>query len=101
MIDFDGKTSFSSIVALNMNRTSSWKVLTNPAVGSIRLQNLNPTNGKYNFRLLDATGREVVNQSLVPQNGMVEVETTSLKSGLYWIQISDGFSSSMLRVFIQ
>ena len=60
--DFDGATSYSNIVSVNLSNQVDLAVFPNPTVGLFTVNQADATAGSYELQLIDAAGRMVRSQ---------------------------------------
>jgi len=86
LIDLDGKSSFSKVVALKFTGNTSFEVLANPAKDVLNIQ-LNMPTGAVKVQMIDATGRLVKALVLNATGSTVStsIDISTLQKGLYYI----------------
>lgn len=98
--DYDGEYAYSDIIAIettdNENLTLN-EIRQNP--GSIEI--FYSSEGKsISTRLVDLRGR-VVAEKETPNEGMLNVEKSTLDKGVYILHISDGYDKKVEKVFVK
>ncbi len=94
VIDQSGKSKYSSIVKVNINRKlSGISVFPNPVIGNqLSIELKNKSAGKYYLKLFNLTGQILLN-AIISHNGGSATETinlpTSLNAGAYHVQLID------------
>jgi hypothetical protein len=75
----------------------------NPASDFIRVPVLDASERNMDVELLDMTGRSVINKSFeTPENqGFVEVNISSLQTGLYLVKAKQGFKENVQKMIKQ
>ncbi|MDX5423329.1 MAG: T9SS type A sorting domain-containing protein [Hymenobacteraceae bacterium] len=99
-VDFDGKEAFSKVVALEFSRqtgaagASLAKVY--PTLASDKVSISLASAGRVTINVLDATGKAVAEMAGVTDREL-ELPVQSLKSGVYFVSVTDGQSRETLR----
>lgn len=83
-VDFNGAYSYSSIIAINTNELSNYTIFPNPANGHVTITH--PDN--YSCSLVSILGNKITTTSTT-LNGSTRIQTGSIKSGIYFIQVVD------------
>ncbi len=85
-VDFDGSTSFSEIVSVEVNHSeNSISLYPNPSSGDLISLSLPNQENSYNYSVLDYSGRQVLSGILTAGNN--EIHLANLKNGNYVIQL--------------
>jgi hypothetical protein len=91
IIDKDGKAAYSSIVRLSINNsTADISIYPNPVKNSTSIIFTSNITGKALMKIIDKTGRVLVNDKLSVQKGINAVKlpgTENLKPGNYILQV--------------
>ena len=91
-VDYDGKISYSNIVAVTDNefQSSSFFVL-NPVRNAITVFNKTGQEGLYNYRLFNASGQLIVNGEIkMSVNGGAMLPLPALTAaGVYTLELSN------------
>ena len=91
-VDYDGKISYSNIVAVTDNefQSSSFFVL-NPVRNAITVFNKTGQEGLYNYKLFNASGQLIVNGEIkMPVNGGAMLPLPALTAaGVYTLELSN------------
>lgn len=82
--------TFAGVHTLNHNNTNSYTVYPNPAKDFIYIQNSNFTATlTTHITIYDAQGRLIKNETLFPKQSNIKIDVSNLKTGVYWLQISE------------
>lgn len=75
------------------------KIYPNPAINNTIISLENNTSSSSELKVLDMTGKVIQN---IQVNGdqSIEINTSNLESGIYFIQLSDGMNSRMEKLVI-
>lgn len=87
MIDVDGKFNYSNIIKFNIPVNTTFSLYPNPANDYTKLKLNTATNGDVHFRILDATGKLVLENNKHPENAEIFISTKKLPGGMYVIMI--------------
>ncbi len=96
-VDFDGKESYSSITAVNVNADFSLSMFPNPSNGNNVIVKLN-SDETTNFEIIvtDISGREVY--SSVNNNGSVTIPTSEFQKGIFFVKAVSGENISLNKI---
>ena len=89
-VDIDTKETLSDIVAVNCKNTDETvSIYPNPASETLTYQFYQNSEEDLEIRIIDVTGREVLNQTMTAQRGFNTATTSieSLSSGVYYLQV--------------
>jgi hypothetical protein len=88
--DFDGKFSYSHIVAVKFSELNELKVSPNPTEHDVNLSFFSPGSNHYTFKIFDDKGSLVKSESYITAEGMntLTVDLSRLNRGLYFIFLS-------------
>ena len=94
-----GRGSENSLVKVgsldaSVSFEDDFRLYPNPTKGNLLNVEL-PEGGKFNFRIMSALGRTIIEGS---SEGLINIE--SLNSGVYFIEVNDG-NESMVKKFIR
>lgn len=91
--DFDGTTTTSKIIALRRHTSANFQisVAPNPSKGVFNLDIMTATTGVLNVRVNDASGKEVMNETVDVFGDRLKhaIDLTGFMSGLYDLQLED------------
>jgi hypothetical protein len=90
LVDADGKFSYSKVIVFNLNTTqSNFIVYPNPVTTELFVSLSAGKKQNLTIKILDASGRTILNQQKEIQNGnnVFPVNTSKLKGGSYLLQI--------------
>jgi hypothetical protein len=90
MVERDGKFSYSDIIAVQKSQVSTLIVAENPFDASIKISFNSSRAQNVNIRLYDATGRQIINKSVVSTQGMNYIKLANLKQlakGTYLLEL--------------
>src|ERR1700749_251289 len=82
MIDKDARTSYSKVIALHCDGKSLIQIWPNPVTDQLFINGL---AGKNDVRIIDATGRLVLQEKTTAANYQTNVER--LIQGIYFVQV--------------
>ncbi len=104
-MSFDGKSTFSHIIKVNLNKTDkAFSVYPNPAVASgfISLQCADLAKGVYSLKLLNAAGLQVSTSSFTHNGGAVNqsIQLPVVTAGMYSIQLNNEVSRVMGKIIM-
>ncbi len=96
--DFDGNGTYSSVCAVNLQRSSSGITLfPNPATNSILI--LFPVAGQYTVALLNSSGQPVMDP-VTAQGGNITLDVSHVAAGVYYVAIGQGNLKEVKEVLI-
>ncbi len=101
MIDINGSYTFSSVIALRGQSSSTISVSPNPFSNIINVEIPSQTGGHATLALLDGNGRSVLSKKLVLQSGTNVVAITvpaGTAPGLYVLRIEENNRVSFLKL---
>lgn len=103
-LDFDGKFSYSNIVAVKMGSTvkNDIQVYPNPVKDVLRLELSYTENQKGTITILDEFGRKVrsINDNFIKGSNVKSINLTQLNSGTYYVLITTD-TDKLVRRFIK
>ena len=90
MIDADGKSNNSNILAVKLNKNlSNALVYPNPTVGDLNIRLYEPLFTNSTLQILDVTGRMVKQQNVSANNINIRLDVQNLSVGRYFIKIAN------------
>jgi len=95
-VDFDGKYSFSNIIAIAGNSTKNITVYPNPSFGNITIRNIEPFQV---ISIINSSGQ--ILQQLVSTSENLNLNLGKWGNGIYYISIQGGNNVKTQRVIIQ
>jgi hypothetical protein len=95
--DYDGKFSYSKIVAVKNDGNVAIEIYPNPNQGSFRIS-VNSENKLYNIEITDLEGRLVYKGSGNPDNQVTEV--SGLSKGIYVVRVLDGSIVTLRKLVV-
>lgn len=104
-VDLDGKTGFSSIVKVNLDKNvKGFTLYPNPVInGYLSFQSANLVKGNYNVRVFNAGGQQVYSQRISHTGGAIN-QTIQLPAGtlpgMYTILVNGEEGNVMSKTFI-
>ena len=93
-VDKDGKSEYSKVVSINVERENIVPIFPNPTKGSIRIKTGGLT-GKVLIQVVDAAGNMVYNNTLT-SNPILYINLSQLPSGTYAIRVNDSVSKLVI-----
>jgi hypothetical protein len=75
------------------------KIYPNPAVNTTSISLENSSGNDSQLRVLDITGK-IIQELQVNGVANIEINTSNLESGIYFIQLSDGINSRIEKLVI-
>jgi Secretion system C-terminal sorting domain len=104
-IDFDGKSSYSSVIVLDYDGSTPLNVFLypNPTNGqNINLELINPSTEYLNIRILDMTGRISLQTTINAEEleSSISLKAEELKAGVYVVEVIQGTQRVTKRLVI-
>lgn len=100
MVDVDGKFKYSQVVMVSFGAAPADVRPTVLSAGEpVRVSPGGNATSAYDIRVFDAGGRMVQQKTGV--TGAVQLETTMLKKGIYFITVADGAQQNTFRIAVQ
>jgi PQQ-dependent dehydrogenase (s-GDH family) len=93
LTDMNGRTSYSSVIILNAGGAKSViSIRPNPFVSNVTVDINAPVAEKADWQLSDASGKTIMQHALTLSRGYNEmtINTSNLKTGIYYLKISSG-----------
>lgn len=81
--------------------TMFMRVFPNPAANCVFVEASKAQLGKVNLELFDLTGKAISGQIIFHSNSLAEINTTSISSGIYFIQLRSEQGISRQKLIIQ
>ena len=97
-IDYDGKFDYSETVYVRKEIGSEISIYPNPTNDHIIIQSNNSLIDDQQFLVYDAMGRQINISSSKEGEYAVRLNTSSLDSGIYFIQISSGNIKKIIKL---
>ena len=91
MVDIDGTYTYSGVVAISLPLiTGKVTVFPNPASREMKVTITSPADGKIRWKLIDNTGRVVIQNSteLRKGNNNISINIQKLSTGAYYLSVS-------------
>ncbi len=98
-VDLNGSAEYSPVVSVHLSGGKTLMVHNNPASDFITVQH-NDAFEERTVRLIDASGRTVLESVLPPGTTMKTFDVQTFYDGFYWLTVSDGRQSSSSVVVI-
>jgi hypothetical protein len=95
--DYDGKFSYSKIVAVKNEGDAAVEIYPNPNQGSFRIS-VSAENKLYNIEITDLEGRLVYKGSGNPDNQVTEV--SGLSKGIYVVRVLTGSTVALRKLVV-
>ena len=90
-VDFDGRTSLSPVVTLSLKANGATVMLRpNPASRSLVVSGTGLPGGRGLVRLLNSSGKTVLEQVLPALNGSFTINLPTVPSGIFYLQVFSG-----------
>ncbi len=86
----DGMVKYSKVIKVSGAVKGGFVIISNPVSGNIKLKQQNSYSGDryFNFTIYDLMGKNVISIGKLINNGVTELETSSLRRGAYILKIS-------------
>ena len=94
-VDHNGELKYYNTIYIENNKTSDYAMVhPNPAKDKLTISYNAKTITRVNVSLLDVSGREVKNETLMfdHENREASLNIETLQNGLYFIRIENGYS---------
>lgn len=103
--DIDGKSTYSSIVKVNLDKTTAgFVVYPNPVRnGSVSFQSAELAKGNYTVKVISVSGQQMMAQSFTHNGGAISQSVQlpqSVKTGIYTLLIENAGTKVMNKSFI-
>ena len=100
--DYDGTSTYSGIAAVTMNETDGLALYPNPATDKIYCSIPANKGSPVALRIIDVTGRTIFNtMATVPENGQIELPLSTIKKGVYILEMYDNYGTVLRKNFIK
>lgn len=104
-VDIDGKASYSSIVKVNLDKTTAgFTVYPNPVRnGSVSFQSADLAKGSYTVKVISVSGQQMMAQQFNHNGGAISQSVQlpqSVKTGIYTLLIENAGAKVMNKTFI-
>ncbi len=104
-IDFDGKSSYSSVIVLDYDGSTPLNVFLYPNptnAQNINLELINPSTEYLNIRILDMTGRISLQATISAEDleSNISLKAEELKAGVYVVEVMQGTQRVTKRLVI-
>jgi hypothetical protein len=93
--DFNGKTSYSNVIKVDIENTSNFSVSPNPSVSSFNVKFLNLSGGE--FTVMDVLGRVLLNRTIEAGTESIVIGSEFTK-GVYVLRLSGSNGVATQRV---
>lgn len=103
-VDFNEKDSYSEIVIINRSRSSGEiTIQPNPVTDNISYSFISNQTGEATVRILDMSGRTLLQQPkvLLEGNNTFEMDVQSLTKGIYMLQITEEAGNRQVQRFVK
>ena len=99
-MDFDGKESFSKVVAANLNKNGVWDIALepNPTTALLNIEVLGKANQTVNIEMYSIEGKLVMTKKITTDNSKTTLDLTPLSSGMYILKCYSGTSYFVKKV---
>jgi trimeric autotransporter adhesin len=85
--DLDGKYNYSEIRKVNFDKQYSYSIYPNPSTDFLKLSVDDPSGFSGSAQIINAEGRVLISKQLNVNNQLVQINISTLSSGLYFIRI--------------
>lgn len=95
----DNLVTNTTVGVHELENISNISLFPNPAKESVTINYASKTDNTLHIRLFDMTGKEIMQaeqQNSVGPN-MIQLETSALEAGIYFMQLNDGTSSKRIK----
>ncbi len=86
-IDIDARFSYSAIRKVNFDSKYTFTIYPNPVTDLLQISVDNATGFNANVQVLNAQGQILINKQWVSNSQLMQVDASSLPSGMYYIKI--------------
>lgn len=98
-IDFDGKFEYSVIEAVAFNNfLNPIRIYPNPSQQNLTVELSKPLQGKTTLELIDFSGKILYNRTVDGEYQNVEIQTSDVPPGIYFLKIINGFDHYLEKV---
>ena len=99
-LDFDGKETFSKVVAANLNKDGVWDIALepNPATSLLNIEVLGKANQTVNIEMYSIEGKLVITKKITTDNNKTTLDLTPLSTGIYMLKCYAGTSYFIKKV---
>jgi Secretion system C-terminal sorting domain len=101
----NGYVRYSNIkqVALETSAAPKFSVFPNPSSGIVGIKFDNNVSGQFDIQIYNTQGQTIVQKGIVVSAGALYAEVATLKSGIYWIRLTDKLTqeSGVNQLFIK
>jgi Secretion system C-terminal sorting domain len=103
MVDLDGTSAYSKIIALNTENAenSIGQIYPNPSNGEAKVSISTKESGDWTVKTFDITGKLISKETINLQKGVNNVELKNLGTGLNYIQMTDGKTTEVRKALKQ
>jgi hypothetical protein len=103
MVDLDGSSAYSKIIALNTENSENTigQIYPNPSYGEAKVRVNAIEAGDWTVKSFDISGKLTSKETIKLLKGVNEVELKKLGNGMNYIQISDGKTTEVRKVIKQ
>lgn len=100
-VNANGVTSYSNVIALNSNTATAAKVYPNPAVSNIAVSLSSSANTTASVQIFNLAGNLVMSKQINLNDGsnVISLDITSLKTGSFFVKVSDGNQVNLAQSF--
>jgi len=102
--DFDGKSSYSSVIVLDYDGSTPLGVFLypNPTISQdINAELVNASNEVVSIRIIDMAGRVPFQSTVQGESKTIHLKTDDLKPGLYVVEVTQGNQRVVRRLIIK
>ncbi len=99
-LDFDGKETFSKVIAANLNKDGVWDIALepNPATSLLNIEVLGKANQTVHIEMYSIEGKLVMTEKITADNSKTTLDLTPLSSGIYMLKCFAGTSYFVKKV---
>ncbi len=88
MVDLNGKFTYTKIAPVYLNNmTSRITIYPNPISTNLSVKLNHPLSANSKLRILDITGRTLINQNIAAAQTLITVDVQRLPAGKYFISV--------------
>ena len=101
LTEVTGRTIYSAVKLINVtsnNNQATVAVYPNPAINIIQVNTNNANTTKGVVQLLNAAGQAVTVNISIPSSGMVQIPVAHLEAGIYYLQTTINWATTVSKV---
>ena len=102
ILEENGKYFYSKIIAILNQKENKIEVYPNPATNNFYIKlNTNYLQSTLTYSLFDQTGKKLISKTFIPQQLNETINTSSLPTGKYFLQIVNNYGQQFYPIIIQ